>query len=143
MHRSLGHLVRGITLAAVALAWTGEAGSLAKAREFAPYQLVNVQHVSGPQGGFSGRYVKTASYKQVPCCDPCLPPIKQRLTFCHPCTGCKVSVDVCIPGECTDCPLVTCRNTLFGSGLVRYDWCCGYSVIIRFTAHGGVRVIYR
>ncbi len=77
------------------------------------------------------------------CPPPCPPPITQRLTFCHPCTGCPVTVDVCIPGDCVGEPAVHSRCTLVGCGLVRYDWCCGYSVIFRFTQCGDVRVIHR
>lgn len=77
------------------------------------------------------------------CCDPCLPPIKQTLTFCHPCTGCKVDVDLCLPGCCTGCPKVCHRRTLIGCGAVTYEWCCGVSATIRFQKCGDVTVIYR
>lgn len=77
------------------------------------------------------------------CCDPCQPPIKQTLTFCHPCTGCKVAVDVCLPGCCTGCPQVSERCTLIGCGAVTYQWCCGFSATVRFARSGDVTVVYR
>lgn len=77
------------------------------------------------------------------CVDPCCGTITQTLQVCHPCTGCTICVDVCTPACCNDVPKVCSRRTLVGCGLVRYDWCCGYSVVLRFTRCGDVRVIYR
>lgn len=76
-------------------------------------------------------------------CDSCQPPIKQTLTFCHPCTGCKVAVDVCLPACCKGCPQVYERCTLIGCGAVTYQWCCGFSATLRFARCGDVTVVYR
>lgn len=77
------------------------------------------------------------------CCDPCQAPIKQTLTYCDPCTGCKMAVDVCIPACCTGCPQVSSRCTIIGCGAVTYQWCCGFSATLRFARSGDVTVIYR
>ena len=77
------------------------------------------------------------------CCDPCLEPIKTTLTVCHPCTGCKIEVPVCLPGCCTGDPAVCDRGTLIGAGLTRFDWCCGFSVVVRYQRCGDITVIYR
>ncbi len=66
-----------------------------------------------------------------------------QVEVCHPGTGCKHVVDLCLPCCCTGAPCVTQRCTLIGCGLVRYDWCCGCTVVIRFDRCGGYRVIYR
>ncbi|MCA9099584.1 MAG: hypothetical protein R3C10_08625 [Pirellulales bacterium] len=122
--------------------------------------LMSVSHLSGVTGGCTScatavpaccdlqKCCKTAiTYHHLGrrrvCCDPCLEPIRQVLTFCHPATGCYVEVPICVPGCCTDCPEVCERCTLFGCGAKTYRWCCGYSATIRFAANGDVRVIYR
>jgi hypothetical protein len=77
------------------------------------------------------------------CCDPCLPKIQTNIVVCDPCTGCPVTVPVCLPGCCTDCPSISQRCTLFGHGAVTYCWSCGFSATFRFTKHGDVLVTYR
>ena len=78
-----------------------------------------------------------------PCCNPCVPTKKICVTACHPCTGCPVKIELCVPVCCDDCPAVSSRRTLIGAGLVRYDWCCGFTAVVRFDRCGGYRVIYR
>jgi hypothetical protein len=87
-----------------------------------------------------------------PCCQPCVIYVNspcsccemmtQVLEVCHPCTGCKVSVPICIPKCCTGEPCVSFRHTLFGCGLSTYEWCCGHGVKIRYTKCGDVKVVY-
>jgi len=82
------------------------------------------------------------------CCDPCCqvccaPPKTICVTACNPCTCCPVKIKLCVPACCDGCPAVSSRRTLIGAGLVRYDWCCGFSAIVRFNRCGGYRVIYR
>lgn len=77
------------------------------------------------------------------CCEPCPPPVIFNVCVCNPCTGCKESIDLCIPACCTDVPCVTKRCTIIGCGLIRYDWCCGFTAIVRFDRCGDYRVIYR
>jgi len=76
-------------------------------------------------------------------CDPCAPPQTICLTACHPCTGCPVEIKLCVPACCEGMPTVCSRPTLIGSGLIRYDWCCGFSAIVRFDRCGNYRVFYR
>jgi hypothetical protein len=80
-------------------------------------------------------------YANSPCCPPCVPLTTRVLTVCDPCTGCPLAVEVCVP-ECAGEPCVSGRNTLFGNGLVRFEWCGGYEVVIRFTRCGDLKVIY-
>ena len=64
------------------------------------------------------------------------------VSACDPCTGCPIPVQVCLPACCDGEPCVRSRPTLFGCGLVRFDWCSGYGVTVRFTRCGDLRVIY-
>lgn len=73
----------------------------------------------------------------------CKPPIKAVLATKNPCTCCPVDVPVCLPGCCCDEPVVDCKKTLLGEGLVTYSWCCGVSVSIRYKKCGEVLVTYR
>lgn len=73
----------------------------------------------------------------------CKPPIKAVLATKNPCTCCPVDVPVCLPGCCCGEPVVDCRKTLVGEGLVTYSWCCGVSVSIRYKKCGEVLVTYR
>lgn len=73
----------------------------------------------------------------------CKPPLKLVLQTKNPCTCCPVDVPVCLPGCCCGEPVVTCRKTLLGEGIVTYDWCCGVSVSIRYKKCGEVLVTYR
>ena len=82
-------------------------------------------------------------YLNRPCHDRCHPQATYRLAVCHPCTGCPVEVDVCLPACCSGAPCVSGRRTIFGAGLVHYDWDCGYGVTIRFMKCGDLKVAYR
>jgi hypothetical protein len=73
----------------------------------------------------------------------CKPPIKAVLATKNPCTCCPVDVPVCLPGCCCGEPVVDCRKTIVGEGLVTYSWCCGVSVSIRYKKCGEVLVTYR
>jgi len=74
------------------------------------------------------------------CCEE--PTYETVLDVTSPETGCTVAVPVCLPACCQGCPCETSRCTLLGCGQVRYDYCCGVSVIVRFQKCGDVRVIY-
>lgn len=82
-------------------------------------------------------------YLNRPCCGPCDKSVTRLLSVCHPCTGCRTEVEVCVPDCCTGTPEVFSRDTLIGCGLVRFTWCCGHSVTIRFEHCGDLLVIYR
>ena len=43
---------------------------------------------------------------------------------------------------CQGCPCESSRCTVFGCGQVRYDYACGYSVVVRFQKHGDILVTY-
>lgn len=73
------------------------------------------------------------------CCEP--PPQKVILQVCHPCTGCKYEVPVCIPACCTGVPSVCFQNTLIGNGKTVFTWNNGYTVVVRYPHGGGYRVI--
>ena len=94
-------------------------------------------------------------------CCPTNPCIKYHHKHCHkrkaccsqgtyetvlhvtsPETCCSVCVPVCLPCCCDGCPAESSRCTLLGKGQVRYDYCCGVSVIVRFTKHNNIRVTY-
>jgi hypothetical protein len=77
------------------------------------------------------------------CCDCCAPPIETVLTATDPCTCCPVAIPVCVPGCCTCAPTMTCHDGLFCSGVVQYDWSCGYRVTVRFKHNGDVVVVSR
>jgi hypothetical protein len=77
------------------------------------------------------------------CCDPCEPTVVQTLVVCHPCTGCKHSIEVCLPACCTGEPCVYERCTLFGCGATMYEWDCGARVVVRFWRNGDITVKYR
>jgi hypothetical protein len=64
------------------------------------------------------------------------------LRVCHPCTGCHYDVPVCLPACCEGAPRVCHQRTIIGCGRVVYEWCCGYRVVIRFTRHGGYRIVH-
>lgn len=76
-------------------------------------------------------------------CPPPLPPQTLILSVCHPCTGCKHDVPVCIPGCVVGVPCVNFERTLIGCGKTVYEWPCGHRVIIRYQNGGGVRVVQR
>ena len=75
---------------------------------------------------------------------PCPPPVPIVLQVCHPCTGCKYDVEVCVPPCCvTEPPRVCFQKTLIGDGKTVYSWSCGHSVTVRYTHGGGYKVIQR
>jgi hypothetical protein len=73
-----------------------------------------------------------------PCPPP--PPIHVILEVCHPCTGCKFEVPVCLPACCCGEPCVNFSKTLIGYGKTTYEWKCGHKVVIRFPHNGGYTV---
>lgn len=95
------------------------------------------------------------------CAAPCIK-YRHKHAHCHKCTsGCcepatyqtvlhatspetcrTVCVPVCLPCCCQGCPCESSRCTLFGCGQVRYDYACGYSVIVRFQKCGDILVTY-
>lgn len=79
-------------------------------------------------------------YLNDPCCGNL---VTFALPVCHPCTGCRTEVEVCLPDCCTGAPEVFSRKTLIGCGLTRFTWCCGHSVTVRFEDCGDLVVIYR
>jgi hypothetical protein len=97
---------------------------------------------AAPEAYMPGGCGPCVIYANSPCCDPCTPLVPQILTVCDPCTGCPIPVQVCLPACCDGEPCVRSRRTLFGCGLVRFDWCSGYGVTVRFTRCGDLRVIY-
>jgi hypothetical protein len=74
------------------------------------------------------------------CCEE--PTYETVLDVTSPETGCTVAVPVCLPACCQGCPCETSRCTLLGCGQVRYDYCCGVSVIVRFQKCGDIKVTY-
>ena len=76
------------------------------------------------------------------CCG-CEAPVKTTIKVVNPCTCCPVEIPVCLPACCTGCPQVTSRCGLLCRGVVHYDWCCGFSVTVRFDRCGDAVVIYR
>jgi hypothetical protein len=68
------------------------------------------------------------------------PPIKLILEVCHPCTGCKYEVPVCLPACCVGEPCVHFENTLIGYGKTVFEWKCGHQVVVRYPHGGGYRV---
>jgi hypothetical protein len=84
-------------------------------------------------------------FRPICCCGcPAPEPIKTVLTVKNPCTCacCEVAIPVCLPGCCTGEPTVDCHHGLFACGVVKYDWCCGVSVVVKFKHNGEVIVTY-
>ena len=77
------------------------------------------------------------------CCGDCKPPVETVLKVVNPITCCPVDVPVCLPACCDGCPTVNSRCGLLCRGVVTYDWCCGYRVVVRFDRCGDVTVVYR
>jgi len=76
-----------------------------------------------------------------PCCEP-PPPVETTLYVCHPCTGCKVPVTVCVPACCaTEAPAVCSRRALIGKELTTFSYCCGFEVKVRWD-HCGKPVVH-
>ena len=74
------------------------------------------------------------------CCPQ--PTYETVLEATSPETCCAVAVPVCLPACCQGCPCETSRCTLFGCGQVRFDYCCGVSVVVRFQKCGDILVTY-
>lgn len=75
------------------------------------------------------------------CCG-CAPPIETVLKVMNPCTCCVVEIPVCLSACCQGEPRSCSRCGLFGRGVVRYEWCCGFSVNVTFKRCGDVVVTY-
>lgn len=71
------------------------------------------------------------------CCG-CAPSYETVLCATNPKTCCPVNIPVCVPGCCTGAPSMTCHHHT-----VRYEWCCGYKVTVRFKHNGDVVVVSR
>lgn len=76
-----------------------------------------------------------------PCPPP--PPITVILPVCHPCTGCKLEVPVCIPACVQGVPCSRFERTIIGCGRTVFCWPCGYTVTIRYQRCGDYRVVQR
>lgn len=74
------------------------------------------------------------------CCG-CEPSVKTVLTVNDPCTCCPVQICVCLPSCCTGEPTVCCHRGLLGRDVVTYQWCCGFSVDVRFLRSGDIVVV--
>jgi hypothetical protein len=79
------------------------------------------------------------------CAPPCPPPpppppIKLVLQVCHPCTGCKIEIPVCLPACCIGEPCVRFQDTIIGEGKTVFEWKCGHKVVVRYTHSGGYHV---
>ena len=90
------------------------------------------------------KYRHTHACKHHHCKQGCCgePTYQTVLTPTSPETCQTVQVPVCLPACCQGCPCESSRCTLLGCGQVRYDYCCGCSVIIRFQKCGDILVIY-
>jgi hypothetical protein len=65
------------------------------------------------------------------------------LQVTDPCTCCTVEVPICLPGCCTGAPSVCCRcPILFNREVIRYDYCCGVSVVVKISKCGDILVTY-
>jgi len=97
-----------------------------------------------PHAEAGGPYYQPCPPQVIYCNSPCrcCATVKHTIVVCHPCTGCQIPVDLCLPACCTGVPDVYCRGTLLGCGLSRYTWCCGHGARIRYMACGDVKVIY-
>ena len=74
------------------------------------------------------------------CCPE--PTYETVLQATSPETCCTVAVPVCLPACGDGCPCEKSRCTLLGCGQVRFDYACGYSVIVRFQKGGDILVTY-
>ena len=89
----------------------------------------------------------TITYQHHGCrkvCCGCEPPIETALEVKDPCDcSCAgVIIPICLPACCTGVPEVTSRCGMFGRGVVRYDYCCGFSIKIVFRHTGDIVVHY-
>ena len=74
------------------------------------------------------------------CCPE--PTFETVLEATSPETCRTVAIPVCLPACCEGCPCERSRCTLFGCGQVRFDYCCGISVVVRFQKCGDILVTY-
>jgi hypothetical protein len=54
-----------------------------------------------------------------------------------------VQIPVCLPSCCTGEPTVCCHKGFLGRDVVSYEWCCGFSVDVRFLRSGDIVVVTR
>ena len=76
------------------------------------------------------------------CCG-CAPSVQTVLVVNDPCTCCPVQIPVCLPSCCTGEPTVCCHKGFLGRDVVSYEWCCGFSVDVRFLRSGDIVVVTR
>lgn len=76
------------------------------------------------------------------CCG-CAPSVQTVLVVNDPCTCCPVQIPVCLPSCCTGEPTVCCHTGFLGRDVVSYEWCCGFSVDVRFLRSGDIVVVTR
>jgi hypothetical protein len=60
----------------------------------------------------------------------------------NPADHCVYEIPLCIPACVTGTPAVSSYCGLFGRGVVRYCWPCGFEAIVKFRNIGDVRVDY-
>jgi hypothetical protein len=61
----------------------------------------------------------------------------------NPADGCYYEIPMCIPGCCTDEPIVSSGRGIFGRGVVEYCWACGFRAKVKFRhVLGDVEVEY-
>ncbi|MFM9059104.1 MAG: hypothetical protein ACKOSQ_08280 [Planctomycetaceae bacterium] len=89
------------------------------------------------------RHKHACRHKHAHGCGCCPEPTYETvLEATSPETCCTVAVPVCLPICCEGCPCESSRCTLLGCGLVRFDYCCGVSVVVRFQKCGDILVTY-
>ncbi|MEX0819736.1 MAG: hypothetical protein WD070_09075 [Pirellulaceae bacterium] len=86
------------------------------------------------------RYVQHRPHRKT-CCD-CGPSYETFLTVIDPKTCCAIDVPVCLPACCAGYPQSSGRDGLFGRGITKFSWHCGYSVRIVVGHRGDVTVHY-
>ena len=77
------------------------------------------------------------------CCCDCCQTYQTVLQVKDPCNCCVVAVPVCLPVCCTGEPAVCAKCGLFGRSVIRYDYCCGVSIVIVINGCGDIAVAYR
>ena len=76
------------------------------------------------------------------CCCDCTP-VQTTLQVTDPCTCCTIGIPVCLPGCCNGCPNVCSRcPILFNREVVKYEYCCGVTVVIKVSKCGDILVTY-
>lgn len=103
---------------------------------------VNGAPMSGPAMGGScccpAPCIKYRHHGHHKVCCGCAPSYETVLCATNPKTCCPVNIPVCVPGCCTGAPSMSCHHNT-----VRYQWCCGYKVTVRFKHNGDVVVVSR